>query len=148
MKLMKAKFGYNQKFTLEEQEKIREAVLGDKVEFSEDGEYSNWYNESIIDFDLLPNKAIESLSIIKIIEHKSIDQIQARARSVINQRVNVAVPGFGLMAIKTVKVEVDLCTEKLQEQLDLGWQILAICVQPDQRRPDYVLGKPEVNNGL
>ncbi len=148
MKLMKAKFGYNQKFTLEEQEKIREAVLGDKVEFSEDGECSNWYNESIIDFDLLPNKAIESLSIIKIIEHKSIDQIQARARSVINQRVNVAVPGFGLMAIKTVKVEVDLCTEKLQEQLDLGWQILAICVQPDQRRPDYVLGKPEVNNGL
>lgn len=148
MKLMKAKFGYNQKFTPEEQGKIREAVLGDKVEFSEDGEYSNWYNESIIDFDLLPNKAIESLSIIKIIEHKSIDQIQARARSVINQRVNVAVPGFGLMAIRTVKVEVDLCTERLQEQLDLGWQILAICVQPDQRRPDYVLGKPEVNNGL
>lgn len=148
MKLMKAKFGYNQKFTPEEQEKIREAVLGSTVGFEEDGAYQDWYNEHIIDFDLLPSKAIENLSIIKVIEHKSIDQIQARARSVINQRVNVAVPGFGLMAIKTVKVEVDLCTEKLQEQLDLGWQILAICVQPDQRRPDYILGKPEVSDDI
>lgn len=60
----------------------------------------------------------------------------------VNERCNVVVPGIGLLAIRQVRVETDCCTERLQEWLDEGWQILAICPQPDQRRPDYVLGRP------
>lgn len=58
-----------------------------------------------------------------------------------NSRVNVHVPNFGMMQIQHVKVENDLCTEALQRELEGGWRILAICPQPDQRRPDYVLGR-------
>lgn len=54
---------------------------------------------------------------------------------------NVSVGGLGLLIIDTVKVEVDLCTEALQQELNKGWRIVAICVQPDQRRPDYILGR-------
>lgn len=58
-----------------------------------------------------------------------------------NSRVNVHIPGIGLMVINRVVIEQDLCTEKLQEKLDDGWRIIAACPQPDQRRPDYVLGR-------
>ena len=67
----------------------------------------------------------------------------AAAPTVVNERCNVTVPGIGLMAIREVCVELDLCTDRLQSLLDEGWRILAICPQPDQRRPDYVLGRNE-----
>jgi hypothetical protein len=35
----------------------------------------------------------------------------------------------------------DQCTDGLREYLKEGWRILAICPQPGQRRPDYILGK-------
>lgn len=72
---------------------------------------------------------------------EDVEDLQPRAATVINKRIHVAVPGFGLMSIDDVKVETDLCTETLQGELDAGWRILAICPQPDQRRPDYVLGR-------
>jgi len=58
-----------------------------------------------------------------------------------NERVQVHVPGLGLLLINEVVVETDLCTEKLQNLLNDGWRIIAACPQPNQRRPDYVLGK-------
>jgi hypothetical protein len=60
---------------------------------------------------------------------------------VINKKVNVAVPNLGLLTIEHVKVEEDCCTEQLQHELNHGWRIIAICPQPDQRRPDYILGR-------
>jgi len=33
------------------------------------------------------------------------------------------------------------CTDALQTELNNGWRIIAVCVQPNQRRPDYVLGR-------
>ena len=35
----------------------------------------------------------------------------------------------------------DVCTDVLQQELNNGWRIIAICVQADQRRPDYILGR-------
>lgn len=58
-----------------------------------------------------------------------------------NAKCDVHVPGFGLLAIDDVRYENDCCTEALQEFIDDGWRILAICPQPDQRRPDYILGR-------
>lgn len=60
-----------------------------------------------------------------------------------NARVNVHVPGMGLLAINTVKVVEDYCTDALQGWLLEGWRILAVAPQPDQRRPDYILGRYE-----
>ena len=61
-----------------------------------------------------------------------------------NQLVNVAVGGSTLH-IDAVKVVEDCCTNQLQEELDSGWRIVAVCVQPNQRRPDYILGKTNEN---
>lgn len=64
-----------------------------------------------------------------------------------NEKVNVHVGGFALMSINQVGFAEDLCTERLQEIMNKGWRILAVCIQPDSRRPDYVLGRynPDVN---
>lgn len=58
-----------------------------------------------------------------------------------NAKVNVHVPGLGLLLIDEVKIEEDYCTERLQHDIDDGWRIIAACPQPDRRRPDYVLGR-------
>lgn len=35
----------------------------------------------------------------------------------------------------------DACTDQLQGALNSGWRIISACPQPDQRRPDYILGR-------
>ena len=61
--------------------------------------------------------------------------------STFNQRCNVHVPGLGLLLIDEVDVLEDACTDLLQKRLEAGWRIVACCPQPDQRRPDYVIGR-------
>lgn len=152
MLLAKAKFGYGKVFTPEEQEQIRAAVLIDNemIKFSDSGEFETWYNHWVVDIHALPFKAIDShFDAIKIANPMltaALQSITENRQTVVNQRVNVAVPGFGLMAIREVEVRTDLCTEELQRELNRGWQILAICPQPDQRRPDYVLGRPQTSD--
>lgn len=58
-----------------------------------------------------------------------------------NERVNVHVPGLGLLLLDDVYLANDCCTDELQKMLDQGWRIIAACPQPDQRRPDYILGR-------
>lgn len=60
---------------------------------------------------------------------------------VINVKNNFVQPGNELMRVKDVTVKYDLCTDALKDFLTEGWMILAICPQPDQRRPDYILGR-------
>lgn len=57
-----------------------------------------------------------------------------------NSECNVHVPNLGLLAINKLAYATDYCTEELQQLLDRGYRILAVCPQPDQRRPDYILG--------
>lgn len=54
--------------------------------------------------------------------------------------VHVHVPNIGLMLIKTVTVLEDCCTNELQNYLNQGWCIIAVCPPNGVRRPDYVLG--------
>ncbi len=56
---------------------------------------------------------------------------------------NVNVPNLGLLQVREVTYRIDFCTEELQEMLNDGWMILAVCPQSGQRRPDYILGKRE-----
>lgn len=59
----------------------------------------------------------------------------------LNQRCNVVVAGTSVLEINDVTLHTDCCTDALKVALNEGWRILAICVQPDQRRPDYILGR-------
>lgn len=52
-----------------------------------------------------------------------------------------AMPEWFVAHIKKIEVCTDYCTVALQDDLDDGWHILAICPQPGQRRPDYILGR-------
>jgi hypothetical protein len=58
-----------------------------------------------------------------------------------NERVEVYTPGAGLMLFNRVMLLQDGCSDALQSELDNGWRIVAACPQPDQRRPDYILGR-------
>lgn len=58
-----------------------------------------------------------------------------------NERCNVYMPGNALMSFNETMLMEDTCTDALQEQLDCGWRVIAACPQPDQRRPDYILGR-------
>lgn len=61
-----------------------------------------------------------------------------------NKKCNVHIGGNTLIQYNSVKVLEDSCTDALQRELDGGWRIIACCVQPDGRRPDYVLGRVEI----
>ena len=58
-----------------------------------------------------------------------------------NEKCSVHISNVGLLSIRTVKIAYDYCTDTLQADLNEGWKILAICPQPDSRRPDYILGR-------
>lgn len=105
-------------------------------------------------YPILPPKMLGEFpgaKIRRIIENEGTRALLAgfeqRTTTVVNERCNVVVPGLGLLAIDTALVERDLCTEELQRRLDKGWRIVAVCVQPDQRRPDYVLGLASKGRG-
>ena len=58
-----------------------------------------------------------------------------------NQKCEVHVPNLGLLNINELAYANDYCTESLQDRLNEGWRLLSICPQPNQRRPDYILGR-------
>lgn len=64
-----------------------------------------------------------------------------RAPNMYNERCSVHVPGLGLLLINELQLMEDACTDAVQIALDSGWRIVAVAPQPDQRRPDYILGR-------
>lgn len=98
------------------------------------------YGEAIVDLDAVPWDA--PFEIVERERPHGPLALDPRPEAVqLNTRVHVAVPDLGLLLIEEVGVRTDYCTEALNEELRKGWKILAICPQPDQRRPDYVLGR-------
>ena len=68
--------------------------------------------------------------------------VSAPAESVqYNTKCNVHMPGQALSLYNDVLLLEDSCTDVLSEHLSKGWRIVAACPQPDQRRPDYILGR-------
>ena len=57
-----------------------------------------------------------------------------------NEKTSSEQPGPNLLNVNETLLMEDACTNALQENLDNGWRIIAVCPQP-QRRPDYVLGR-------
>jgi hypothetical protein len=55
--------------------------------------------------------------------------------------VQIHIPDMVLMSINEVTWLDNCCTETVQEYLNDGWRILAICPPNAQRRPDYILGR-------
>ncbi len=65
-----------------------------------------------------------------------------------NNKCEVHMPGHMMGMYNDLLLLEDACTDELQASLNAGWRIIAACPQPDQRRPDYILGRfnPECNH--
>lgn len=83
----------------------------------------------------------------------SYDQLNKNAAGAVardvyhNTRVEVHASNSALMVYNETLLCEDYCTDRLQNELDNGWRIIACCVQPDQRRPDYILGRYNPKRG-
>lgn len=60
--------------------------------------------------------------------------------------VQIQIPHVGLLAMDEVQVCEDLCTERLQTELDRGWRIIAVCPPNAARRPDYIMGRTKTRD--
>jgi hypothetical protein len=69
------------------------------------------------------------------------EQLERMSKNTYNEKVKVHTGGIALAEYNQTMVKYDCCTDELQQHLQEGWRILSVCVQPDQRRPDYILGK-------
>lgn len=145
--LFKISFEYDFKPIPWQIEKIAELlnISPDKVDMQENG-CLGWGSRDVT-CTLKEAQAIGSKFTVEkptgLCRYEASEAVQFREREIapVNLKCNVIVAGTTIIDIKKVYIETDLCTESLQARLDDGWKILAICVQPDQRRPDYVLGR-------
>lgn len=71
---------------------------------------------------------------------------ESGASNTYNNRCDVHLPGNMLAMYNEMAILEDACTDVLQSNLNAGWRIVAACPQPDQRRPDYVLGRFNPNH--
>lgn len=139
--LCEIEFEYGRKFIPEEQELLSSLVLTEKPKFKEDGrlEYSG------LGHILLAEDAARfgRFTVRRIVNNANTkcEAFGQRNTTIVNENCKVAVAGLGLLSVNQVEVRLDLCTDELQRDLNNGWSILAVCVQPDQRRPDYILGR-------
>lgn len=80
-----------------------------------------------------------------IIEHvnKVSERMEALVKNQVtfNEKCHVHIGGNFLMYVNETKLLEDCCTNHLQSHIDEGWRIVACCVQPDGRRPDYIMGR-------
>jgi hypothetical protein len=58
-----------------------------------------------------------------------------------SDRVQICIPDSPLLYIDEVTYLEDACTNNVQNYLDDGWRILAVCPPNAQRRPDYIFGR-------
>lgn len=138
--LAKIKFSYDVTLSVEQQNRLKELAFVADFSISENHEY-RWSTISMLIEDAMMFGKFE---VIQILQYHILDKIssfQQREMSNLNQKCNVMVNGLGTLAIDEVKACLDFCTDALNEELKNGWRIVAICVQPDQRRPDYILGR-------
>lgn len=120
-------------------------IVGSILEWDEEGKAKFWYSELVVNLDAMPSMPF------RIVKHHwnskadhqplGLDLHMEWREPMVNTKCNVIVPGFGLLAITETKVVTDCCTDALNEMLKDGWRMVAVCPQPDQRRPDYVLGR-------
>ena len=57
-----------------------------------------------------------------------------------NNKTTSPLSGTHLVNVNDLMLLQDACTDELQNTLDQGWRLIAVCPQ-EQRRPDYVLGR-------
>lgn len=79
------------------------------------------------------------------VDSKLEEQLAGLAGNTYNSHCEVHMPGMALSTYNEVCLLEDACSDELQRNISVGWRIIAACPQPDQRRPDYILGRFNAN---
>lgn len=93
--------------------------------------------------DMMPGQLANQSTLMEHIlslNERCIEQLTRASAMCFNDKVGVPQPGLGLNQYNSMMLCEDVCTDQLQGYLDDGWRIIAVCPQPDSRRPDYILG--------
>ena len=77
---------------------------------------------------------------MKLLERYT-EQITTFSKNTFNAKVGVHSGSSALQEYNQLMLVEDSCTDNVQSYLAEGWRIVAVCPQPDSRRPDYILGK-------
>lgn len=122
---------------------VSHSILVCEFRTNKEGEEElGWGSDPIIDISSLG--LFHGWEIVRTIDNEStrkLVELGQRNSSVVNNACHVAVAGLGTLTVTEVEHHNDFCTIELQRKLNDGWRIIAVCVQPDQRRPDYILGR-------
>ena len=73
--------------------------------------------------------------------NKQFEQLAKFSSQQFNEKCNVPNYDTSMQLINQILLLEDCCSDYLQLALSDGWRIIAISPQPDQRRPDYILGR-------
>jgi hypothetical protein len=88
------------------------------------------------------NVDIDITSQLVALAEKPIKLIQeSNGGDTYNNKCEVHMPGQALSLYNETLLLEDSCTDELQSSLNSGWRMIAACPQPDNRRPDYILGR-------
>lgn len=60
------------------------------------------------------------------------------------KRNQIMLPNNLMLDMKELHVEINACTNSINELLKEGWKLIAVLPQHQQARPDYILGKTEI----
>lgn len=107
---------------------------------------TSYWSPSDIYVDLAQAEVLAEKWGLKLYLHKIkglqyLQEISSKAAANTTSITNVSVANHNLFCVDEVTWLEDACTQHLQEQLDAGWRILAVCPSNDARRPDYILGR-------
>ncbi len=132
-------------------------ILSEVINLDDKGGIDNNWNLSA---DI--NKLLDITPKIEIVEvltptllqalQKTLDEIVSKMSTLnyskdqeLNTRCNIHISNIGLLSINQVLLQEDCCTKDISACLEKGWRIIAICPQPNQRRPDYIFGRQNID---
>ena len=88
----------------------------------------------------------EQVDILNKMISKALENLKQTSELSYNAKVAVPVNTW-LNNVNEMRLLEDCCTDALQDVLNDGWRMIAVCPQPDQRRPDYILGRVNTKIG-
>lgn len=98
--------------------------------------------------DIEPSAQIQAIDLNKLAKAIGDQILGATGSNLFNQKLEIHQPNMPLFTYNDFTYITDCCTERLMEDyISKGYRVVAVCPQPDQRRPDYILGKYNKEGG-
>jgi hypothetical protein len=144
--------------TCEQYAVLRQVIptLPEWKEAEKDMPWNARHSEHIVDMDLAYNLLAEIGAGVKLKPFKNNlllavnDRFKDLERKLLlvdakiqhnGQLMQVHVPNAKLIEFNEVDYHEDMCTDQLQQLLNEGWRIIAVCPPLEARRPTYIVGR-------